>query len=49
MRRREFIRLFSSTATQLKLNAAIDAHLAPLLGDGKVSTNMTSNIAMART
>ena len=35
--------------TQLKLNAAIDAHLGPLLRDGKVSANMTSNIAIART
>jgi hypothetical protein len=34
--------------TQLKLNAGIDAHLAPLLRDGKVSANMTSNIAIAR-
>jgi len=34
--------------TQLKLNAAIDAHLGPLLRDGKVSANMTSNIAIAR-
>lgn len=33
--------------TQLKLNAAIGAHLAPLLIDGKVSANMTSNIAIA--
>jgi ubiquinone/menaquinone biosynthesis C-methylase UbiE len=31
-----------------KLNAAISAHLAPLLRDGKVSANMTSNIAIAR-
>src|SRR5262249_44473551 len=35
--------------TQLKLNAAIDAHLGPLLRDGKVSANMTSNMAIART
>jgi hypothetical protein len=35
--------------THLRLNAAIGAHLAPLLGDGKVSANMTSNIATART
>jgi ubiquinone/menaquinone biosynthesis C-methylase UbiE len=35
--------------TQLKLNAAIGAHLAPFLRDGKVSTNMTSNIAIAPT
>jgi ubiquinone/menaquinone biosynthesis C-methylase UbiE len=34
--------------TQLKLNAEIDAYLAPLLRDGKVSANMTSNIAIAR-
>ncbi len=34
--------------TQLKLNAALGAHLAPLLRDGKVSANMTSNIAIAR-
>jgi hypothetical protein len=34
--------------TQLKLKAAIDAHLGPLLRDGKVSANMTSNIAIAR-
>ena len=34
--------------TQLRLNAAIGAHLAPLLRDGKVSANMTSNIAIAR-
>ena len=34
--------------TQLKLNAAIGAHLAPFLRDGKVSANMTSNIAIAR-
>jgi SAM-dependent methyltransferase len=33
----------------LRLNAAIDAHLAPLLRDGKVSANMTSNIAIAHT
>ena len=31
------------------LNAAIGAHLAPLLRDGKVSANMTSNIAIAHT
>ena len=35
--------------THLRLNAAIGAHLAPLLRDGKVSANMTSNIAIART
>ena len=35
--------------TQLKLKAAIGANLAPLLRDGKVSANMTSNIAVART
>ena len=35
-------------ATHLKLNAAIGAHLAPLLRDGKVSADMTSNIAIAR-
>ena len=34
--------------TRHKLNAAIDAHLAPLLADGKVSGKMTSNIAIAR-
>ena len=34
--------------TQLKLNAAIDAHLGPLLREGKVSANMTSNMAIAR-
>src|SRR5262249_3449118 len=34
--------------THLKLNAAIDAHLAPFFRDGKVSANMTSNIAIAR-
>jgi ubiquinone/menaquinone biosynthesis C-methylase UbiE len=34
--------------THLRLNAAIGAHLAPLLRDGKVSANMTSNIAIAR-
>ena len=34
--------------TQLKLKAAIGVHLAPLLRDGKVSANMTSNIAIAR-
>ena len=37
------------SGTQLKLNAAIGAHLAPFLRDGKVSANMTSNIAIART
>jgi ubiquinone/menaquinone biosynthesis C-methylase UbiE len=37
-----------AAGTQLKLNAAIGAHLAPLLRDGKVSANMTSNIAIAR-
>jgi hypothetical protein len=31
-----------------KLNAAIGARLAPLLTDGKVSADMTSNIAIAR-
>jgi ubiquinone/menaquinone biosynthesis C-methylase UbiE len=35
--------------THLRLNAAISASLAPLLKDGKVSANMTSNIAIART
>jgi len=35
--------------THPRLNAAIGAHLAPLLRDGKVSANMTSNIAIART
>ena len=35
--------------TQSRLNAAIGAHLAPLLRDGRVSANMTSNIAIART
>ena len=35
--------------THLRLNAAIGAHLAPLVRDGKVSANMTSNIAIART
>ena len=35
--------------TYLGLNAAISAHLAPLLRDGKVSAHMTSNIATART
>jgi hypothetical protein len=35
--------------THLRLNAAIGAHLAPLLRDGKVSANMTSNVAIART
>jgi ubiquinone/menaquinone biosynthesis C-methylase UbiE len=39
----------SPAGTQLRLNAAISAHLAPLLRDGKVSANMTSNIAIART
>jgi len=34
--------------THLILKAAIGAHLAPLLRDGKVSVNMTSNIAIAR-
>jgi ubiquinone/menaquinone biosynthesis C-methylase UbiE len=34
---------------QLRLNAAIGAHLAPLLRGGKVSANMTSTIAVART
>jgi hypothetical protein len=33
--------------TLLKLNAAIGTRLAPLLRDGKVSANMTSNIAIA--
>lgn len=37
------------TGQHLRLNAAIGAHLAPLLRDGKVSANMTSNIAIART
>src|SRR6516162_7062400 len=36
------------SGTQLKLNAAIGAHLAPFLRDGKVSANMTSNVAIAR-
>jgi hypothetical protein len=35
--------------THLRLKAAIGAHLAPLLRDGKVNANMTSNIAIART
>jgi hypothetical protein len=35
--------------THLSLNAAINAHLAPLLRDGKVRANMTSNVAIART
>jgi ubiquinone/menaquinone biosynthesis C-methylase UbiE len=34
--------------THHRLNAAIGSHLAPLLRDGKVSANMTSNIAIAR-
>jgi ubiquinone/menaquinone biosynthesis C-methylase UbiE len=34
--------------TQLKLNAAIGAHLAPLLRGGKVSADMSSNIAIGR-
>jgi hypothetical protein len=34
--------------THLRLNAAIGAHLAPLFREGKVSANMTSNIAIAR-
>lgn len=34
--------------THLRLNAAIGAHLAPLLRDRRVSANMTSNIAIAR-
>jgi hypothetical protein len=34
--------------THHRLNTAIDAHLAPLLRDGKVSGKMTSNIAIAR-
>jgi ubiquinone/menaquinone biosynthesis C-methylase UbiE len=38
----------SPAGTQLRLNAAISAHLAPLLRDGKVIANMTSNIAIAR-
>src|SRR5215472_8603569 len=33
----------------LRLNAAVDRCLAPLLRDGKVSANMTSTIAIART
>jgi ubiquinone/menaquinone biosynthesis C-methylase UbiE len=37
------------TGTRLQLNAAVNVHLAPLLRDGKVSANMTSNIAIART
>ena len=37
-----------SAGTQHRLNAAIGAHLAPLLREGKVSGNMTSNIAIAR-
>jgi hypothetical protein len=32
---------------RLRLNAAVDARLAPLLKDGKVSANMISNIAIA--
>ena len=32
---------------RLRLNAAVDARLAPLLEDGKVSANMISNIAIA--
>ena len=35
--------------THLRLNAAIGAHLAPLHRDGKVSADMTSNIAVGRT
>jgi len=35
--------------TRLKLNTAIGEHLGSLLRDGKVSANMTSNIAVART
>jgi hypothetical protein len=35
--------------THHRLNAAIGVHLALLLRDGKVSGNMTSNIAIART
>jgi len=35
--------------THHRLNAAIGVHLAPLLRDGTVSANMTSNIAIART
>ena len=35
--------------TRLRLNVAVGAHLAPLLRDGKLSANMTSNIAIART
>jgi ubiquinone/menaquinone biosynthesis C-methylase UbiE len=34
-------------ATRAELNAAISAHLAPLLSEGKVSAQMTSNIAVA--
>jgi len=34
--------------THHRLNAAIGAHLAPLLRDGNVSADMTSNIANAR-
>src|SRR5215470_2957079 len=34
--------------THHRLNTAIDAHVAPLLKDGKVSGKMTSNIAIAR-
>jgi len=34
--------------THHRLNTAIDAHLAPLLREGKVSGKMTSNIASAR-
>jgi ubiquinone/menaquinone biosynthesis C-methylase UbiE len=39
----------ATLTTGTRLNAAIDAHLGPLLRDGKVSANMTSNIAIART
>ena len=35
--------------THPRLNAAIGAHLAPLHRDGKVSADMTSNIAVGRT
>jgi hypothetical protein len=34
-------------ATRDELNAAISARLAPLLGEGKVSVDMVSNIAVA--
>jgi SAM-dependent methyltransferase len=35
-------------ATREALNAAISARLAPLLSEGKISADMTSNIALAR-